>query len=279
MDELKKLEEQKRIVTAEIEQGGRDLEAINNKIAENQKKTFDVQALNEAIASLTPIKTNLEAMIKDLQEQLTGLEGEILIKTAAIDGKAKAEKEFAEVTGELNTAKSTNADLQKKNEALTIANAELEQKIIVNNSKIAEQEKKYVDDGAILEANFNTRKTEITAELTKIQSENTTLIDENTTLEQSIKDKKDEIAPLDTQASDLRIKIDGLDAEYAEKKSAKEQEIVAIGADVDVREKAVTTREGNASLMDQKLESKRNALIAVKSRLEKEQGKSIGIEI
>lgn len=282
MDELKKLEDTKTALHKDIEKYGADLESIQTAIAEAEKVTFDIEALKKELSDLTITKNDLIAVQTEV-ETIGGT------KTSLLSDIEECKKIIASM-----------ADTAKEAEALqTIKeNIKAEIKVLEERKEISSTDLSNISlaisakntDLATLESYHTERKGQITSDLTEketiaqdhlkdLQKDINDKNSENDGLIFTLKRHREEIESLGAKIADLKVAHESLESTYENKKTIKEAELVGMGKDAEAKESELNQREGDLSLKENSYESKRTNLMMMKSRLEKELGKSINIEI
>ena len=282
MDELKKLEETKTAIYADIEKYGKDLEKIKSEISEAEKITVNIEELKKELQSLTISRDDLIA----IQGEVSKLEGQ---KTSVLNDIEQCKNLISGMTGKTQEVKDLEVKLESlKSEIKTheITATSLSGMVSVTLNHIKENDTKIV----LLESYHTEKKNNLEAKYAGLENEFKTKL---AVIEKQISDKnieleeKEKVITIKTlelnswyeKLSLVQGEYNNLEKVYIEKKSQKELEVKDIAKDIETRESILKTGEGSLSLKESTLENKKTALLTMKARLEKELGKSINIEI
>lgn len=281
-DELKKLEEQKTLVHSEIEKYGRDLETIKAEIADAEGKKSDIESLTKEVEDLTIKKNDLAFS----EKEFSTLESK---KKSILDDIESCKKVIAGMAEKIKAAK----DLEDKITNLTTIASTLEIKITKLESDIATKgvsisditsklshlEKSHEEKSKGLDLDFSAKVANSKIEIQKLDSEIEEKTKKSSELDGEISKKELELNGVYEKISIMQGDYNNLEKTYNDKKAAKEVDIVNLGKDIETRNAAVDQREGDLSIKEGAFEQKKTALLGAKTRLEKELGKSININI
>lgn len=282
MEELKLLAATKESLHKDIEDLGIQLEAIQKETAEAQAKSFDIAALHTQIEALTPVRDELLAASKERDEAIEKkniLTQEIMENTKTLADMALNLQKAEDLADTISLKESDLTAIEEKIEEQTGVLAGIIEKIKDNT---LQNDALYPEHNARVEV-LSVRFDAITAnkqeEIAVLDSKISDLKIEQGVVEDETTTKKSNLADLNVKIIDTENKLNGLDAEYTEKKATKEKEVAALSATVDTHQADLEKREGDLSLKEVGLERKRAQLVAVKTRIEVQSGQSINIEI
>lgn len=282
MEELKKLEEHKAQLHADIERYGKDLESIGKQISDFRDMEIDSEGLKEEIKALKIEKNDLIASQQEY-ETIEAKKLEIFrdIETAKgiIAGMAAKTQEATELHGHVETLKAQIGSHE-------IVKLQHEKDIQMHSITIADADVKIAD----LEAYYSVREQELIQRLKNkemVAQEEIALIDkaitehkkEYETVLASIEEKENQLLFLQADHIELQSTHSNLEKAHHEKKTTLENELIEMRKAADTRSAELDQREGDLSIKESSFAQKRNHLIATKTRIEKETGKSITIDL
>lgn len=277
-----KLLETRNQLHAEIERFGISLEKIQNELQEAEGKTVDINKLNEDINSLTITKNDLIASQKEfelLEEKKKSIAADIEDGKNLISSMNSKVEEINSLDSKIKNLTVEIYNLSRDKELAESGIAHAHKESLEKNEKIkalevqhSSRERELKDAIVSLEAITNHRVSELDGMINDKDTIYNNLVE-------SIEKSKSEINDLAHYIEELKNKSNSLDKEHADNKAVQEKELqekyqVYIDKDAEL-----VKREGDLSIGESKLEQKRNALISMKNRLEKEAGKSFNIEV
>lgn len=281
-EEIKKLAAQKEQLHAEIGIYGKDLESIQTEIANSKKIKLNIEELTEELKALEIKKTDYETIFAEAKE----IEKKKSSLLAEIEKHKKVVEEIQALVQKLADLKKNLADLEKE---ITQANSHkeaaekdlkaVETTLQESNNKIAAMESFYTGREFELKASISAKEIETAEQISTLQESVDSKEKELTEANKNVDEKNIEYKALVKSISDLQISFNTLDETYKEKVAEKEKELTEITKKADEKLQALDQRDGDLSIKESTYESKRLGLIAVKTRLEKESGKSIIINI
>lgn len=282
LEEIEVLNKKKTLLHDEIEKYGKDLDSIQEAISEAKKVELDIENLKKELSTLTISKNDLiaiQAEVNTLEIKKTNILSEIDQHTTSLNGMGSKIKESNDLQSKFSNLNSEITREESRKATLLNNLTEIENKISIGNAKITSLEGSFLDKKNTLEKEHSKRKDELESIKSILEGTLSTKQKEADDLDKVIKEKKIEISSLLDKISSLTLELKNLDNLIKAKIAANENEISQKNEVLNERQTALDGREGNLSLRESTLEQKRTSLIAMKSRLEKESGKTINIEI
>lgn len=281
-EEIRKLEEKKAGLHADIEKYGIELEAIQKNLDEASKIKTDTETLTKELEILRTEKVDIIGAQKEasaLEETKAGLVTDIQKMTGLLEGMAEKKKVSDELDGKI-TAAHAELEILGKKKITAITDCATAEATFIEKKKDIEALESDTERRRLFRDYAHTDAVKAFGDIQAGWEESiATKKKEHADITQSILEKNRDLDVAKILLGILDENIKSLEGQYDQKKAAKDLELTKLGISHDAKQAELEQREGNVSLQEAALERKRSNLSVIKSRLEKERGKSINIEI